>query len=140
MKLIIVDHNKRFRDRLKSFLQKAFHYEIINEATDGEGLLRLENIHLADVILMDIHLLDLKGMIAAKRILWDMSHLKVIAMTRQRDLVYLEELVKAGFKACVIKNQIFEDLPAAIEKVTKGRLFYPENIRLNDNEICSFGK
>ncbi len=130
MKIIIVDDSKAFRDGLKYYLQKNLHYEIIGEANDGSEFLNLPNIHHADVILMDIQMPELNGIKTAKRILWDMNYLKIIAITMYEDRAYLRELVGAGFKGFVIKNKIYKDLSAAIDKVSKGKLSFPEYIKL----------
>lgn len=130
MKIIIVDDNKSFRDGLKYYLQKDHHYHIIGEANDGSEFLKLKNIHHADVILMDIQMPELNGIKTAKKILWDMNYLKIIAITMYEDKAYLRELIGAGFKGCVIKNKIYEELPQAIDNVSTGNLSFPGNIQL----------
>ena len=130
MKIIIVDDSESFREGLKYYLQKDHHYQVISEAKDGLEFLQLKNIHHADVILMDIQMPELNGIKTAKRILWDMNYLKIIAITMYEDKAYLRELVEAGFKGCVIKNKIYEDLPIVIDIVSKGKMSFPVNIKL----------
>ena len=127
MKIIIVDDNKTFRDCLKYFLQKNLKHHVINEANNGVEFLKLENIYNADIILMDLQMPELNGIISTERVLWEMSHLKIIAITMFKDQAYLEELVSVGFKGCIFKNQIYEQLPVALEIVQMNKLYFPEH-------------
>lgn len=128
MKIIIVDDNKAFREALKYYLQKN-HYKVIGEANNGAEFLNLNNIHQADIVLMDIQMPELSGIKAAKRILWDMNYLKIIAITMHRNKAYLTELIEAGFKGCVFKTDVHTDLAKAISCVMKGELFFPEGLK-----------
>ena len=130
MKIIIVDDSESFREGLKYYLQKDHHNRVIGEAKDGSAFLQLKNIHLADIILMDIQMPDLNGIQTAKKILWRMNNLKIIAITMYEDKAYLRELIEAGFKGCVIKSKLYKDLPIAMDLVSKGRLSFPEDIKL----------
>lgn len=129
MKIIIVDDSEAFREGLKYYLQKNHSYEIINEANNGIEFLNLKNIHDADIILMDIQMPELDGIKTVKKVLWNMSFLKIIAITMYRDKAYLKELVEAGFRGCVFKNEIFQQLHDAIEDVKKGKYHYPDNLK-----------
>lgn len=129
MKVIIVDDSKAFRNGLKYYLQKDYHYEIIGEASNGAEFLSLKNIHQADVILMDIQMPEINGIKAARKVLWDMNHLKIIAITMYKERAYLRELIEAGFKGCVFKNEIYNKLNIIIEKVADDQICFPEDIK-----------
>lgn len=130
MKIIIVDDSKSFRKGLKYFLQKEYQYEVISEANNGIEFLKLQNVHQANIILMDIQMPELNGIKATKNALWQSNYLKIIAITMYEDRAYLSELIGAGFKGCVIKNRIYEDLPAAIDRVSQGKLYFPVSLKL----------
>lgn len=130
MKIIIVDDSKAFREGLKYFLQKDQQYEVTWEANNGIEFLKLKNMHQADIILMDIQMPELNGIKATKKALWDTNYLKIIAITMFEDKAYLSELIGAGFKGCVIKSRIFEDLHAALDTVSQGKLFFPVNLKI----------
>lgn len=129
MKIIIVDDSKAFRNGLKYYLQKDYHYDIIGEASNGAEFLGLKNIHQADVILMDIQMPEINGIKAARKALWDMNHLKIIAITMYKERAYLRELIEAGFKGCVFKNEIYNKLNIIIEKVADDQICFPEDIQ-----------
>lgn len=132
IKVILVDDNEPFRNALKNLLVNKFHIEIIGEASCGAEFDKLSNLHLADVILMDLMITDTDGITLTKKALWTNSHLKFIAITMHNDKVYLTTLIEAGFKGCVFKSNIFSEIPNAIETVMAGKIYFPENISLNN--------
>jgi len=135
LKVILVDDNEPFRNALKNLLMNKFHAEIIGEASCGAEFKKLSNLHLANIILMDVMMPDIDGITLTKKALWANNHLKFIAITMHYDKVYLTSLLEAGFKGCVFKSNIFSEISNAMETVMAGRLYFPENILFDFNEI-----
>lgn len=131
MNIIIVDDNQNFRDGLRYFLTKNPENNIIAEYTNGADIIKDENFYTADIILMDIRMPKIDGYNTAKLLLNNKSDLRMIAVTMFQDQAYLIDLIHSGFKACVYKMKIYEELPLAIKTVMEGKLFYPEEILLN---------
>ena len=130
MKVIIVDDNKIFRESLKYFLENMFSYEVIEMANDGTEFLSIENTHEADAILMDIEMPNINGIEAAKMALYDQPWLKFIAITNYSDRAYLMDLLSAGFKGCVFKNNIYEELNEALSKLSNNQSHFPKDIMI----------
>lgn len=130
MKLIIIDDNSQFRSDLKYYLEEQLKMEVIGEASSGEEFLTMETIHHADIILMDIVMQQLNGIETTKKILRQLSHLKIIAITMHIEQVFHIELIKAGFKGCVYKTDIFDNIENAIQDVHQGHLFFPTKLKL----------
>jgi DNA-binding NarL/FixJ family response regulator len=80
---------------------------------------------------MDIQMPEMNGITVAKKALWEMHELKIIAITMYRDKAYLKELIEAGFKGCVFKSRIYDDLPVALERVMEQKIYYPDDILFN---------
>ena len=131
MKIIIVDDNETFRENLKYYIEEFLFFEVIGEAANGESVLALNNIHLADIILMDIEMPILNGIKATKQILFRNKYAKIIAITNYEEKAYLIELISAGFKACVFKNNLNNEIAIAIEKVMNGELHFPKDINMS---------
>lgn len=123
-KLIIVDDSAIFREGLRFFLEKILSYTVLSEASDGSEFLQLKNKHLADVILMDIHMPVLNGIDAMMK---DKNNylLKTIAITGFDDPIYLNQLIEAGFKGYINKNNVYKEIKTAIENVANGHLYFP---------------
>ena len=129
--IIIVDDNVQFRNRLKHFIESELNSNVIAEASNGIEFLALTNIHSSDIILMDIVMNKMDGFESAQRILWQNSYLKIIAITMYSEKAYLQDLVEVGFRGCVFKHSIYDQLPLALEVVKSGNLYFPDNILFN---------
>ncbi len=134
MKIIIVDDNKTFRDTLKMILTEKFHHEIIEEAESGTEILKSEQTDRVDVILMDIMMSDKDGIETTKELLKENSNLKIIAVTMHTEKAYLEELVYAGFKGCIPKKNIFDEIDVIINDIQKGEYSFPSSVLRPKNE------
>lgn len=129
MKLIVVDDNKTFLNGLIFYLVNVLSYSVIGTARDGLEFLDLKNIHEADIILMDIEMPNLNGIETVERALWRDSDLKFIAITSYTEKTYLDDLLSAGFKSCVFKPNVFDELNDAIKLVIQNKYYFPSNIK-----------
>jgi DNA-binding NarL/FixJ family response regulator len=84
---------------------------------------------------MDIEMPQLNGIEATKQMLWQNNNVYFIAITMYEEKAYLTELIRSGFKACVFKNNVYEELDKAIYKVCNGEFYYPDEIKLQDENI-----
>ena len=131
MKLIVVDDNKTFRDGIIFYLENVLNHKVIATAENGEEFLQLDNIHDADIILMDVEMPKLNGIEATKKALWDNCFLKIIAITSYTEKAYLTELLHAGFKACVFKSEVYDKLELAIAELMDNKIYFPKEIKLS---------
>jgi DNA-binding NarL/FixJ family response regulator len=133
----MVDDNVSFRTDLKRFIESDQNYKVIAEASDGKAFLELTNIPTADIILMDIAMDRMDGIEATRRAFWVYSYLKIIAVTMHSEKIYLIQLIETGFKGCVFKFDVYNQLKEAIEKVLKGNLYIPKNIPIDKKDHLS---
>lgn len=131
LNVIMVDDNIQFRTNLKRYIESDLNCNVIAEASNGSAFLELPNVAKADIILMDIAMDEMDGIEATKRALWMNSHLKIIAITMHSEKIYLIQLIETGFKGCVFKPDVFDQLPIALDTVMKGKLYIPKNISLD---------
>jgi DNA-binding NarL/FixJ family response regulator len=128
MKFIVVDDNKTFRVGIKYFLENILNHEVIGMAEDGGEFLDMTCKYDADIILMDIEMPKLNGIETVQKALWENSHFKFIAATSYTDRAYLNELIGAGFKSCVFKTSIYDELNDAIIAVRNKQLYFPKEL------------
>ncbi len=131
MKLILVDDNTTFLESLKHFVEGALNHEVIASYTTAKSLLQEKVYAKADLILMDIEMPELNGIEATRKLIWKLSDLKIIAITNYQDKAYLTELIGAGFKGCIFKDQVFDQLQKAINEVNSSKIYFPKNIHFD---------
>ena len=136
LKIFTVDDNESFRKGIIFYLEQVLKHAVIGYSADGEQFMRQrDKSSTADIILTDIQMPKIKGILAAKHILGFHYTKIVIAITDFQNTVGLMKLISEGFKSCVFKNRIFEDLPVAIENVMRGEFYYPDNVKLEDGDF-----
>jgi DNA-binding NarL/FixJ family response regulator len=126
---MLVDDNKIFRESFRILLRNYPNIEIIAEAENGRQALDLLDQVVPDVVFMDIQMPELNGIEATKLMLSRNINIKFIATTMFRDKAYLTSLIYAGFKGCVFKDNIADDLNNALDTVLRDEYFFPENIK-----------
>jgi DNA-binding NarL/FixJ family response regulator len=133
MKIILVDDNKLFREGIKYCIRECTDWQVIAEAGDGMDFLSLKNIREADIILMDIEMPYLNGFQTTKIALNDYPGMKIIAVTMYEDRMYLQQLIESGFRGAIFKPDIYNKLIGTINHVYKGKMNFPEDIKITKN-------
>ncbi len=129
MNIIIVDDNRGFRDMLKFFLMYELNHQVIYDVGSGEEFLELDTqIPLADLILMDLNLLDIDGFIATSIAQKIFPNIKVIAITMHSHQNLLMQLIKSGFRGFVNKSDIYSNIKEALDTVSDDKYYFPNEI------------
>lgn len=130
LRFILVDDNSQFREGLRFYLEKILKSQVIAEAQNGEDFLKLENNHTADIVLMDISMPTLNGIETTRKFLQYNCGKTVIALTSFEEKHYLRELIQVGFKGCILKKDIHNQILPAIKKVLNNDIYYPISFRI----------
>lgn len=130
MRIMIVDDSKAFREATKHLLKSNADYEVVAEAENGKQALEISEKISLDLILMDIEMPIMNGIEACKLMLYQNSSRKIIAITSYQDKMYLNDIISAGFKAFVNKNNVFDGLEEAISNTVEGKLHIPKGLKI----------
>jgi len=109
-KLIVVDNNLTFRQRLIFLINVENSAEIIGKASNGDELIELLTNHKPDLILMDIDIPQLKGIDVIRQALKMLPDLKIFAFTMFGDDEYIISLIKIGVKGFMLKSHAMLEL------------------------------
>ncbi len=134
VKITIVDDSATFREGLRFYIEKILNHEVVAEASNGLELLNIINEYKTDAILMDIEMPGLNGIETTRRLMAT-GYYKIIAVTNYDEPAYMNELVFAGFKGCIIKKNLFEQLEKALKFVLKGDIYFPDNNLIKPNNL-----
>lgn len=132
MNIVIVDDNPDFRSSIKYFLELKLGHTVIESFDNGQSFLNQIPLLNPDIILMDIAMPGLDGYQVTKTLGWDYCYYNILAVTMFKDAVYLQKLIESGFKGCVFKNRVYQDLQKAINVIMDGDYFWPEGIEMKN--------
>lgn len=113
LKVLIAEDEAIIRLDLKEMLEEMG-YEVVGEASDGDQALELARNLKPDLAILDIKMPGLDGIKVAKKISEE-SICPVIILTAYSQKSLVEEAVKAGAMAYVVKPFDVSDLLPAIE-------------------------
>lgn len=109
-KIILVDNNLTFRQRLTFLINVENSAEIIGKVSTGEEFIELLSNHHPDLILMDIDIPRLDGIELVKKALKMLPGLKIFAFTMFGDDEYIISLIKIGVNGFMLKSSAILEL------------------------------
>jgi DNA-binding NarL/FixJ family response regulator len=80
---------------------------------------------------MDLSMPVIDGLAATKNYFWDFPHSKIIAVTNHTEMAYLLQMLQVGFKGCIFKNNIFNEVQQAMMAVLDDKLWFPEHLQFD---------
>ena len=120
IRIIIADDHAVFRSGLRAFLEKEKDFEIVGESGDGLETIKLVSEKDIDILILDISMPGPPSSKVAKEILKKQSNVAIIVLTMHEDESYLQEFLKLGVRAFVLKKSTGTNLIDAINTVFKG--------------------
>jgi DNA-binding NarL/FixJ family response regulator len=123
VRIIIVDDHPMLRNGLRQAIAQHPGFSLVGEAASGGQALKVATQFPADVVVLDIHLPDMTGIEAARKLLAAYPLIKIIIFSSDAGRTLVDEALHAGVCAYVLKQGAVEELFHAIEKVMTGQLY-----------------
>ncbi len=95
--------------------------EVVGEASNGREAVALAERTRPDLVVMDIAMPELNGIEATRQITRSQPNTRVLALSMQKDAVYVRETLRAGAKGYLLKDSSEQDLRAAVRAVASGK-------------------
>ena len=122
-KILIVDDHPLTRAGVRSILEANSTIDIIGEAGDGREAVAQALEIKPDIIIMDITMPQLSGIDATKEILEKQPDIKIIALSIHSGQNFVKGMLDAGAVGYLLKEEVPEELVAAIKKVELGDVY-----------------
>ncbi|MBS1794427.1 MAG: response regulator transcription factor [Acidobacteria bacterium] len=123
IRILIAEDHATVREGLKMIVNGQKDMETIAEAGDGREAVRLARELVPDVVLMDISMPELSGLTAAAQLKRIAPDIKILTLTRHREVAYLQELLQAGVDGYTLKQSSAAQLVRAIRIVAGGEKY-----------------
>jgi DNA-binding NarL/FixJ family response regulator len=124
IRVLIADDHPLFRDGLAGLLRAADDTELTGTATTGTEAVELARQTRPDVVVMDLHMPELNGIEATRRIVADRPEVAVIALTMFDDDDSVFAALRAGARAYLLKGADHGQIRRAVCAVAAGEAIF----------------
>ena len=116
MRVLLVEDHKIVRQGTRLYLE-SMGIDVVGEATNGREAIQLAGALSPDVVIMDIHLPELTGVEATRRIRHDYPDIRILVLTAYDDPAYVHALLDAGTDGFILKTAELSELYKALKEV-----------------------
>lgn len=127
VQIALVDDHRLFRSGIASLISNFTGYNILFEAANGEELIRkISPKFKPDIILLDINMPVMNGAATARWLRNKYPAINIIVLSMIDNAEKVLEMLKLGVKGYLLKDAEPFEVEQALEKVSKGDVYYPE--------------
>lgn len=128
MKILLVDDHAETRKAMAAFINAEKDLSVVAEAGTGEeGVVK--NFELQpDLVVMDVLLPGINGIEAARNILANNPHSKILVLSNYSGNTLVQAILKAGVMGYICKGNAFEELVPAIRAIAAGEQYLGREI------------
>jgi DNA-binding NarL/FixJ family response regulator len=126
--VVLADDHQIVRQGLRSLLSENPDLNVVGEAPDGREAVKLCAELNPEIVIMDVAMPGLNGIDATRQIHERHPGTSVVALSMHADRRFINEMLRAGAKAYLLKESAFEELSAAIDAVLAGKIYLSPRI------------
>jgi DNA-binding NarL/FixJ family response regulator len=123
LRVVVADDHRLMLEALHLALTTAEGLEIVGVTNEGVKVLPLVARTRPDVVLLDFHMPDMDGLACLDRIRQHHPEVTVVMLSGSDEPGLIEEALRRGASAFILKQIDPRDLPAAIRQAREGTVF-----------------
>jgi DNA-binding NarL/FixJ family response regulator len=120
LRILLADDHVTVRHGLKLLIDGQPDMKVVAEASDGAAAVQQALEVKPDVVVMDISMPGMNGLVATRKLKKAQPDAAIVTLTRHGDDAYLQELLRAGVAAYVLKQSAPNELLQAIRAAAAG--------------------
>jgi NarL family two-component system response regulator LiaR len=123
LRVLICDDHKLVLDGIRHALEEAEGFEVVGEAVKGSQVMPLVKRTQPDVVLLDLRMPEVDGLMSLDQIKRRYPQIDVIVLSVATDQKLIENVLKRGASAYIVKSVNPVDLPSAIRQAAEGTVY-----------------
>jgi len=123
IRVVLADDHTLVRAGIRTLLEGIDNVEVVAEASDGREALELTRKHLPELAVLDIGMKEMDGLQAAAAIRREFPETKVIILSMHSTRDVVEQALRAGASAYLVKDAAVTELELAVHAVSRGEVF-----------------
>lgn len=123
LQIALADDHRMFREALRGMLMREVDLRITGETASIRETLDLLGKTPTDVLVLDIAFPDGNGIDLAQQVRRRYPKVAIVALTGHGERIFIEEMLKAGAHAYVVKSAGLDELLQALRAAAQGQTF-----------------
>ena len=128
IKVLIVDDHAIMREGLRTLLSGRGGMDVVGEASNGMEALSQAQLLDPDVVVLDISMPGMNGIETARRMAESNPRVKIVALSAHTDRRFVAEMLGAGAKGYLPKDDAFDELALAVHVAMKGQTYISPSV------------
>lgn len=128
IRVVIADDHLVVREGLVVMLEATGEFEVVGQAFDGEGAIRMAEQLRPDVVLLDVQMPGVGGIEATQQIKKRVPATQVVVLSSFDQDEYIYQSIQAGAKGYVLKDSGLDDLLDVVRAAARGESLLPPHI------------
>jgi DNA-binding NarL/FixJ family response regulator len=128
LKLLVADDHEIVRKGVRCLLEAQPGWQVMAEASNGREAVEQAKRLKPDVAILDIGMPSLNGLEAARQMLKNDPHIKIVMLTMHDSDNLIREVLRVGARGYVSKTDAVRDLVTAINAVRSGDTFFTAKV------------
>lgn len=123
IRIVLADDHRLILEGIRRALEAAGDFEVVGEAQSGSQLVPLVGRTDPDVVLTDLRMSGMDGLAAVEAISRTHPDVKVVVLSALNDTGQIQDALRRGASAYIVKTVNPLDLPSALRQVIEGTVF-----------------
>jgi DNA-binding NarL/FixJ family response regulator len=136
--IVLADDHQIVRQGLRAILRTEAAFAVVGEAANGLDTMRLVARLRPDILLLDLMLPGLSGFEVIRQVVHKYAHTRVVVLSMHANEAYVQEALRAGARAYVLKESGADELVQAIREVLAGGRFLSPP--LSEQSLRAYGE
>jgi len=128
IRLVIADDHEFIRRGIVSLLESHPGCKVVAEANNGESAVEMVKLHAPDIAILDLSMPGMDGLAATREISKEMPKVRVLILTMHKSKQLVREILEAGARGYVMKEDTGRELIKAIESLLDDKLYFTQTI------------
>jgi two-component system NarL family response regulator len=123
IRIEIAEDQRLVRELLAAVLAREVDFVVVAEAASGAEAIALAQSTRPDILILDISLPDLDGIEVARAMRKAHPKLAMVALSIHEEPYFVQQMLRAGVQAYVVKSAAVTELVAALRAVSRGSMY-----------------
>lgn len=128
IRLVLADDHRLLREGLASLLREASDCVVVADCGDGSAALEAIREHRPEVAVLDHSMPMMTGLEVAKAVSEEKLPTRCILLSSFSEPMLVAEMIRAGARGYLVKEDAFDEVLAAIRAVAAGEIFFSASL------------